>query len=383
MDTRHQNTPVQRALSDWLIALRTPAAFYPAILLAIQMVLAVALGWMARGTLDPAAAQGALLRFDPKAVTQVRIEGPGETLTLSRGEKGWSFADLGGFPAQGTKVSALLDRLAGLQRGLPVATSEAALARHKVGDEGFERRVTLEANGKPVATLILGDSPGFKRQFARPAGETVVYDLDLPLFEVSNRRDDWLVQDRLHLDQAQITAVATPDWKLSKNRDDWTLEGTTDKPDQAAVINLLGRLGNLNYRGILGTEDKPEYDQAAPVLDLTLVLAEGGTRHYRVSKLKDSQDYCLKAADQPWYFRLTDFDLEGLIGLDRDRLLGKAPPEPPAPEGSGAANDQPRDGEPTAAELEAADAEAAAALEAALTPEDEGPEAEPATPAAQ
>ncbi len=383
MDTRTQNNPISNRLSDWLIALRTPAAFYPAILLAIQMVLAVALGWMARGTLDPAAAQGALLGFDPKAVTRVRIEGPGESLTLTRGDQGWNFADLGGFPAQGTKVGALLDRLAGLQRGLPVATSGAALARHKVGDAGFERRVTLETDGKPAATLILGDSPGFKRQFARLAGETAVYDLDLPLFEVSNRRDDWLAQDRLHLDQGRITAVATADWKLSKDQDGWALEGTTDKPDKAAVINLLGRLGNLNYRGVLGTEDQPEYDQAAPVLDLTLSLADGANRHYRVSKLKDGPDYCLKAADHPWYFRLTDFDLEGLIGLDRDRLLGKAPPAPPASEGPGAANDQPRDGEPTAAELEAADAEPAAALEADPTPDDDAAEPEPVTPAAQ
>ena len=314
----------------WLYSLRVPVVLYPAILLGLQMLLAIALTWTARGTLDPAAADTRLLDFDPKAITGLRIEGAGERLGLTRGDRGWVIASLDDFPADATKVEQLLDRLAGLRRPLPVATSTEAQKRHKVADDGFERKVTLAAGDQTIATLLLGDSPGFKRQFARPVGDQAVYDLDLPLFEVSNRVDDWLVHDRLRVDQTQLTGIATADWKITKNKETWQLEGSTDKPDPAAVINLVGRLGNLGYRGVLGTEDRPDYNQATPALDLTLQLADGSQRAYRISKAKDSQDYVLKAADQPWYFKLSEFDLEGLLDLNRDKLLGKTPAPVPA-----------------------------------------------------
>ncbi|AUB80230.1 DUF4340 domain-containing protein [Candidatus Thiodictyon syntrophicum] len=346
----HHTSTTTRA---WLLALRTPAAFYPAILLGLQIVLAIALTWAARGTLDPGAAQGPLLAFDPKAVTSLRIEGAGESVTLARKGQDWLIPELADFPAEGAKVTALIDRLAGLKRVSPVATSAAAQQRHKVADDGFERKVTLKAGDQTLATLLLGDSPGFKRQFARPAGDPAVYDLDLPLFEVGNRRDDWLRRDLLQVDQDQITGVATADWTLTKEKDAWSLAGTTDKPDPAAVINLLGRIGALGYRGVLGTEDKPEYNQAAPTLELTVQLADGGNRVYRISPAKDSKDSILKAADRPWYFKLSASDLEGIAGLDRDRLLGLTPPAVPP-----AAGDQDQETDDAAAGEDAAAADA-------------------------
>ncbi|WP_295391918.1 DUF4340 domain-containing protein [uncultured Thiodictyon sp.] len=342
MEPRLSNT-----VRDWLVSLRTPVAFYPAILLGAQIVLAIGLTWAARGTLDPSVGEGRLLTFDPKAIASVRIEGAGETLTLSRGKQGWAIADLKDFPVEGTKVEALLDKLAGLKRPLPVATSAAAQRRHKVADDGFERKLTLEAGGKPVATLLLGDSPGFKREFARPAGDAAVYDLDLPLFEVSNRRDDWLQRDTLKLDEEKIDSIATADWTLTKDKDGWHLAGTTDKPTAAAVTGLLARVGNLGYRGVLGIEDKPEYNLATPALDLTVQLADGSRHVYRIAQAKDSKDYVLKAGDRPWYFKLSEFDLEGLLGLNRDKLLGIAPKvAPPAAAPQGAATGGPAPGAP-------------------------------------
>jgi hypothetical protein len=315
-------------LNDWIAALRTPLALGLAALLAVQLLAALLLDWGGRGTLNPAAADTPLLAFDPKAITALRIQGGGQDLVLSRGDTGWLVASLGDFPAEGAKVDALLDKLAGLKRPLPVATSRDALARHKVADDRFERKMTLEVGDQAVATLLLGDSPGFKRQFVRPGDESAIYDLDLPLFEVSNRTDDWLVRDQLRLDTDKVSSIAAGDWTLTKGKDGWELAGSDAKPDAAAVTNLLNKLGSFGYRGVLGTVDQPEYDQAAPVLDLHLQLSDGTPRGYRISKLKDSEDYVLKAADQPWYFRLSAFDLEGLKDMNRDLLLGKKPAVP-------------------------------------------------------
>ncbi|WP_295583872.1 DUF4340 domain-containing protein [uncultured Lamprocystis sp.] len=323
--TLPSSIPARSRLQEWTSTLLAPVTLGLALLLGLQLAAALLLGAGGNGTLNPTAADTALLPFDAKTVTAVRIEGGGQSALLARGDKGWLIADLGDFPADGAKIDQLLEKLAALKRPLPVATSREALKRHKVADEGFERKITLESGDTPLAALLLGDSPGFKRQLVRVGGESAVYDVELPLFEVSNRHDDWLTRDQLQVDQEQIKRISAADWTLIKGQDGWQLEGTDEKPDAAAVTNLLGRISSLSYRGVLGTQNQPEYNQAAPTLDLRLQLADGSTREYRISKVKDGADSVLKVADRPWYFKLSDMDLDGLVDVTRDQLLGKAP----------------------------------------------------------
>lgn len=320
----------------WIQALRSPLLLGLLALLGAQILVAIGLSLGGRGALSPDALESSLLAFDPRSVTAIRVESGGEgPVRLGKTDQGWVIVDLADFPADGTKVEQLIERLAGLKRPLPIATSPEAQRRHRVADEGFERRITLETGDKPVATLILGDSPGFRRTFARPAGESVVYDLDLPLFEVPDRPDDWLVRDGLRIGPETIERVSSADWTLVKAGDTWRLDGSDQVPDEQAVKGLLGRLANLGYRGVLGGEDKPEFNQTSPNLEITLGLTGGIERNYRISQAKDSQDLVLKVSDRPWYYKLSDFDLEGLKDLSRDKLLGVKPVEAQAASADG------------------------------------------------
>jgi hypothetical protein len=312
----------------WTQALTSPLMLGLLALLGVQILAAIGLSLGGRGSLTPTSIDSPLMAFDSKSVTAIRIEGGSEgPVTLAKADQGWVIADLADFPADGAKVDQLLEKLAGLKRPLPVATSPEAQRRHKVADEGFERRVTLEAGDKPVATLILGDSPGFRRTFARPAGESVVYDLDLALFDASNRQDDWLARDNLRLGQETIERIGSGDWALVKADGNWGLEGSDQAPDEAAVNGLLNRLASLSFRGVLGSEDKPEYNQSAPMLEIALGLAGGTERQYRISQAQDGEDLVLKVAGRPWYYKLSELDLEGLKDLSRDKLLGTEPAE--------------------------------------------------------
>jgi hypothetical protein len=369
----------------WAQALKSPLLLGLLVLLGVQILAAIGLSLGGRGSLTPASLDSPLLPFDAKSVTAIRIEGGSEgPVTLAKADQGWAIADLGDFPADGSKLDQLLDKLATLKRPLPVATSPEAQRRHKVADQGFERKVTLEAGDKPVATLLLGDSPGFRRVFARPAGESVVYDLELALSDISNRRDDWLSRDNLRLGQETIERVSSGDWTLVKASGNWRLEGSDQTPDEAAVSGLLSRIANLSYRGVLGNEDKPEYNQAAPTLEISVGLAGGTERRYRISQAKDSQDLVLKASDRPWYYKLSEFDLEGLKDLSRDKLLGAKPAEagtapadiePAVPEDS--ATPAEGAGEPAAAAASAPSGEPVRDLDPTAEPE---PAREPAPP---
>ena len=323
-------------VNPWTTALQTPWAIGLAVLLAVQLVAAVALSVAGRGPLEPAGLDAPLLAFEPGEITSLVIEAPGGTeqggespasLTLNRSGDAWVIAGLGDFPADGGRVDQLLTRLAEIKRPLPVATSLEARTRHKVADDRFERRLTLKAGEQPVATLILGDSPGFRRTFARSAEDEAIYDLDLPLFEVSQRQDDWLARDQLRIDRETIERVSAADWTLVKGEDGWRLEGSDGAPDQAAVDDLLARISSLAYRGVLGTEDDPGYGQSEPSLVLTLGLSDGSTRTYRISEMEGGEDRVLKSDAGPWLYRISAFDLEAIEGLDRAKLLGEASAE--------------------------------------------------------
>ncbi len=322
----------------WRLDLRSPLVIALAALLGLQLFLALGLSLEEPGMTAPTT-QASLLAFIPEEVTRVHIEGAGGTdgVVLDRQDGQWVLADLGRFPAAPSKVDQLLTQLAGLKRPLPIATSEEARKRFKLTTDGFERRLTLEGKDGPLATLLIGDSPGFRRLFARPVEDPAVYDLNLALSDFSDRRDDWLDPGLLRLEQDRIARIAGKDWTLIKDPDGWRLEGSEQKVDQTAANELAMRLANLSYRGVLGTEDNPAYRQQDPKLVLSLGLTDGTSRAYRISQAENSDDFVLKDAERPYFFKLSKFDLEGLLELDPAKLLVK----PESSETSPSAGEQP------------------------------------------
>jgi hypothetical protein len=320
----------------WRPDLRSPIVIALASLLVLQLLIAIGIAMTGGRTLATGSGDAPLFRFTPEQVQRIQLaNGDGnETLALTRQDEGWVIADLGDAPVQADKVGRLLDDLVALKRPLPVGASEEARKRFKVADDGFERRVVIEGDDGPLAQLIVGDSPGFRRVFARVDEDPAVYDLRLAVSDVSPLRDDWVQTDLLRLDAEQIAQVKRGDWILTKGDDGtWTVEGETRPLDQEAIKALILRLGNLSYRGILGVQDDPAYGQATPESVIEIGLADGTTREYRISQAAESEDRVLKDRDRAWYFKVTDLDLGELIDLGTDALLEN--PEPLEPPGMG------------------------------------------------
>ncbi|WP_242482128.1 DUF4340 domain-containing protein [Thiocystis violacea] len=356
--------PSTKADLGWGRDLRSPGILGLLLMLALQLL--IALGFSLS---DPGAAaftpQAPLIALTPKEVTRITIEGPDDEgkVQLSRKAGGeWVIANLADLPVTATKVDQLLEQVTALKRPLPIGTSEDARKRFKVADDGYVRRLTLEGADGQSTTLVLGETPGFRRIFGRTADDSEVYDLPLALSDVSNRRDDWAQTGLLKLDQEKISSVSGKDWTLTKNEQGWSLAESTEPLDEGAAKALVAKVANLGYRGVLGTEDDPAYHQQEPVLELSIQLDDGGTRAYRISKAEDGEDYVLKDAARPYYFKLSTFDLEGLLDLDRSKLIvqpeapkAEAASEPPAPQPA----DTPEPTETSEPEASTSDAESA------------------------
>lgn len=339
------NTAVpMTAPPGWAGASRSPLVLLLIALLAAQLVLALVLGSLG-GSLAPSAGDRLLVPIPADQFTAIEIGDGNGTLKLDRTSAGWVLPELGNFPVSPTRIEQTLADLTALRRPLPIATTAAAHKRFKVEDDHPERRLTLRGNAGAETVLLLGDSPGFRRVFARVAGEDGVYELRLGLADLPARADDWIDRGKLRLERGRIERVAGPGWTLVKQGDTWALEGQTGAPASAAVDEVLNALGALGYSGVLGTEDKPEYRLDTPALTLTVGLSGGEQHRYVVGALGEGPDQVLKADDQPWYFRVADYDLGALKTMTLERLLGRetapARPEPAAgeqsapPEGTG------------------------------------------------
>ncbi|WPL19479.1 hypothetical protein Thiowin_04608 [Thiorhodovibrio winogradskyi] len=340
---------VAAGASAWQAALRTPLVMGLAGLLAVQLLVAAVSGG---NRLAPAASESPLAGFDAQRIDQLEIStGDGAAaLVLNRAEAGWTIAALGDFPADSSRVDQLLETIAELHRPLPIATSAAARQRFKVADDNFEQRIVLQDGSDTLATLFLGDSPGFRRRYLRPAGDEGVYDVRFEVFNLSAQPNDWIARDQLRLERDRIQRLAGEGWSLTKKDDSWTLADTSSESegtlDQTKVEALLTTLANLGYREVLGTEAPEGFDPDAAMFRLEISLGEDGEQEYLIAPLRSAdqsdestdeqaddqaedptglgQDYVLKAASSPYYFLLADFDLGPLIGLDASKLV-KAP----------------------------------------------------------
>jgi hypothetical protein len=301
-----------------------PLAAALTILLLVQVAFALVLG-LGERDLAPAQSQGPLLAIDRERITRIRIEAPEtEPLVLERQDGAWRIPNLGGFPAAGFKIDELLGKLAAIGKRLPVATSESALTRFKVAETEFERRLTLDGEDTPTATLYLGDSPGFRRLYVRAAGEQAVYEAELALFDASEKANDWTDKAYLHLAAEDIQGMRLADATVERENGTWRLLDAAkgEELNQQAVDEVAGKLASLDFSSVAASAAPGNEADATmtPQKVFGVTLGTGETREYRLSEIGDSEDWSLQVFGLPYTFVLPAYVAEGLT-MDRASLL--------------------------------------------------------------
>ncbi len=290
-------------------------SFGLSILLSLQLLLAAILLFQGSAP-ENLSAQGPLLTFFPPTVRRLTIASPTREIVLERRGDPWQLTD--GFPADEEKVNALLEKLARIQRRIPVATSEAAQTRFRVAEDRFERRLVLEDDKQVLGTLYLGDSPGFRRLFVRAAGESAIYEAALNLFDAGDRPEDWTKKTALAVPEDQIQGIDAEDLSLRREGEDWTLADLQagEHLDPAAVQRLVRGLANLRFQKRLTA--KPESLGASPTQRLR-VQFDGKVREYAF--FPQGENFVLKVSDRPEYFQIPSYQLEGWFPVKREALL--------------------------------------------------------------
>ncbi|WP_031432551.1 DUF4340 domain-containing protein [Methylomarinum vadi] len=242
-----------------------------AVLLAAQLMLAAGTGFS-----DQEISAGnkpvPLVNFDGEKVDRITLEGPDDAKVLLEKKGGtWVLPDVADFPVNSDKVKQLFDRLEALRSGTPVATSYGAWERFKVGNEAFERRITLSDRDETVARLYLGSSPGMRLIHARDEACDAIHVVKMAANDVPVKASAWEDKSVLTLSKTAITAnglhierssSATKDVKVTEDSTTaptWQAKGVPEgkRLKTEAVDKLVGLLADLRFDRVLGQEGKP------------------------------------------------------------------------------------------------------------------------------
>ena len=291
-------------------------------LLAAQVVIIAGL-LLASGVGSDAGAPH-LLSFEPANVTKLSVSGEGETVGMARDGDVWrlqSGAPNGApevLPADGGKISEVLDKLAGLDAPWPVATSDDSAERFEVTEGNHQRRLVIEDADGPVADLLLGTSPGYRRVHARLSGASEVYSIDFSNYEAPTDADQWLDKALLAA-KGQVSSVMLEDaWQLARQDDGWLIDGAP--ADAEAADDLVRRFTGLR---VLGTSDEEadaagDADAAGEPAGVFVVTDEDGEHRLTLFHEAEEDDYSLTSDRVAGRFEVATYIAEQMLADPAD-----------------------------------------------------------------
>ena len=282
--------------------------------------------------------KGPLLKLTASEVNELLLEdGEGRKLRLKKEKERWVLPESGSFPADTVRVQELIQRLAGLQRGWPEATTIEAATRFKVAPDRFERKLSLGKDGKSLATVYFGASPGLRKIYLRVDNDAEIQTLAMPQHELEVQADSWIDTGLLRLKPEQIMQVDLPGLQLERTQDG--LQPADLKPEEELAKDrrdlLVKRLAGLTVSALLGGENKPEYGLDNPALRYTVELDGGVTIDYLFGQLPKAEQgegkegalpmaensSVLKVSNQEQLFRVDGWQLEEIKTATRAALV--------------------------------------------------------------
>ena len=270
-----------------------------------------------------------LMALDAEAVDRIVIQGEeGQSVEILKDGDKWFLPDLDRFPVAPQPAEALVTKVADITKGWPVATSSSAADRFKVGAEKFERKLTFLEGNREIGTLFLGTSPSFRKVNVRVSGKDDIYNISFNSYEASAKPEDWVDKEFLNLENEDIVRATLPAFTLERQDEKFTVAGLQpdEETNEEEVETLIEKLAAPPYRSVLGTDNKSEYGQDSPVLEIVVELKGGEQIAYVYSKPESGDDFVLKSSAHPYFFKVSKYAFERLREFDQKKVVRRATP---------------------------------------------------------
>lgn len=269
--------------------------------------------------------------LEPSAVQGLRIvDREGGATVLGKGEEGWLIISADGLPADPARVGRVLEQLAGMRGDRLVARNRESHGRFLVGENRYDRLLTLTMADGSEKRLYLGSSPAYKSTHVRLEGEDLVYLLNnFASWEIPQDVSSWWLADYIDLADQDLQEVrlVNPVGGLVLVRDDdgaWRAGelGAGPNLDPARVQEFIDAARHISLSEYLGREEQEEYGLTSPRALLTLVDRSGSSITLAIGARDEvSSTYHLKSSSSPFYARAGAAVLAPLLEARPEKLL--------------------------------------------------------------
>lgn len=299
------------------------------LVLGLQLLLAAGLHWAGTNIAAPEAT-GPLLTVETGKVSRIVLTGnEGDKTVLVKSDGQWRLEGPEGFPADPGKITGLLERLADL-RASPVARTEGARERFRVGEDNFKRRIALGSGEKVLAELYLGTSPGKDRVHVRAAGSNAIHTVSFGLYNAPLAATDWRDKGVLAIPGEQIAAIQVDDLRIVRSESP-SNAGTAawkavappagKKLDVQALKGLVRQIENLRFSEFIGEQKPDGYQWKPPTASFTVTRKQGEAIEFTIAGDKDGNKHVIKSSARDEYFRLPSHSASNLIDSARAEAL--------------------------------------------------------------
>jgi hypothetical protein len=269
-------------------------------------------------------AKDPLLAFDPAKIDRIEIdEDAGKSVALVKKDGAWVIPAMAEFPAEGTKVSALLSKLAGLKKGWPVATTSEAAKRFKVTEEAHERRILLKSGTSVAGEVLVGTSPTFRQAHLRASNDTNVYSASFALYDAGTRGEDWMDRNLLNIPQDKIASIEIGGVTLERKDGKFALAGLgkDEKQDDTAIYRLAGALSYPAFDAVVGKGPDALSKLENPTVQATVKKADGTSIVLKYKKEAEGGAYLFASSTNGYVFRVSEASIEPIAKVKREALL--------------------------------------------------------------
>ena len=257
-------------------------------LLVLQVAIFALLSYQDYSGLDTNKKAEPLLSVAYDKLDKVTIEGfDKKMVTLEKKNGKWLIPALFDFPVSEERLTGVVKRLVESQRSWPLGNTEAAAKQFEVTDEKFERKMTFYVAGKAEATLYLGNSPSFRKVYARVGKEDKSYSVEFSAFDAPVENKEWAEHHIYKLDRAKVAEFKGTDYVLIRQGASFMLNGL--KPDESTnateVDAFLTKVQNPLFEDVLASGT---YETGKPLLEYAAVFEDKSERKFHYYEFKDT-----------------------------------------------------------------------------------------------
>ena len=305
--------------------------------LVLQMVLIAVVFWP-RGSVSGDESRLLLDGIETADVVALTItDVDGRTIEIRRGvDGGWMLPDSGEYPVQDEKVTALLDKLVAINTGRLVTRTAASHKRLQVATDDFMRQIAVETADGKRRVVYLGSSPSYGTIHVRAEGENEAYlTNEVSTWEANATVASWIDTTYLAVPSEDLVALmlrnSNGEWSFEQDGEGhWTLVDLPEGEmlDESGVTSVVNQASRMSMVRPLGREADASYGLDQPAGTLTLQTAERTITVEIGAKSAEDNTYVVKSSESPYYVRVSEYSVQGLLENSREDFVLAPTPVP-------------------------------------------------------